>query len=308
MALRLAAKKHGAGLVYTEMVSAQGIVRGNAKSLDLMSISPEERPTAIQLFGSDPDALASAAGIIQDNADVIDLNFGCPAKKVVRNGSGSAIMKSPEFAGEIVSKVSESASCPVTVKIRSGWDDKSINASEIARISEDSGAAAVTVHARTRSQAFSGFADWDIIADVKNTVSIPVIGNGDVNTPQDAKEMLEVTGCDGVMIGRGALGNPWIFSRANTYMETGDVPLPPTQEERLLDLLELAKDLMKLKGEYIACREIRKFVKWYTKSMPQAKEMRQAAVQVESFEELENIVMSYTETIKASEAILERGE
>ena len=292
-AFRLAAKEHGAGLVCTEMISAEGIVRGNPKTLDLMAISQEERPVAIQISGNDGDVMARAAQIVEASADVVDLNFGCPARKVVGGGSGAALLKQPEALGDIVSKVVKSVSCPVTAKIRSGWDKDSINAPEIARIAEGSGAAAIIVHPRTRSQGFSGLSDWRIIADVKNAVFIPVIGNGDVNSPEDAKSMLESTGCDGVMIGRGALGNPWIFSRTIGYIETGIVPPPPTPEERLQCLLKFARSLVALKGEHTACKEIRKFVKWYTKEMPQAKELRQAAVHVESFKELEDIVMSY---------------
>ena len=296
MAFRLAAKEHGAGLVCTEMISADGVVRGNPKSLGLMTISPHERPVAMQLFGKDSHTMASAAQMVASDADVIDLNFGCPAKKVVRGGSGSALMRQPEVARDIISKVVGSVSLPVTVKIRSGWDDESINATEIARIAEDSGAAAVIVHPRTRSQQFTGHSDWSVIAHVKNAVSIPVIGNGDVNNPVDAKAMLERTGCDGVMIGRGALGRPWIFSRTIQYMETGNMPPQPTSEERLQCLLKFAQALADLKGEHVACREVRKFVKWYTKGMPKAKEMRQKAVQVESLEELGNIVATYTAT------------
>jgi len=297
MVFRLAAKEHGAGMVCTEMVSADGIVRGNSKSLDLMAISPAERPTAIQIFGKDADLIARAAHMVEGKADVIDLNFGCPARKVVKSGSGSTLLKQPEVVEKIISRTVNSVSIPVTVKIRSGWNEDRINATEIARIAEDSGAAAITVHPRTRSQSFTGSSDWNIITDVKNAVSIPVIGNGDVNVPEDAKNMLELTGCDGVMIGRGALGNPWIFSRTIHYMETGSVPPLPPPEERLRHLLKFAVSLADLQGEYRACREIRKFVKWYTKGMPHAKEMRQAAVQVESLEELENIVASYIETV-----------
>jgi len=293
IAFRLAAKEHGTGLVCTEMISAQGVVRNNSKSLRLMATSPEERPVAIQLFGKDAEILAHAAQIVESTTDVIDLNFGCPARKVVSSGSGSALMKQPEVLGDIVSRVVKSVSCPVTAKIRSGWDEKSINAEEIARIVEDSGAAAITVHPRTRSQRFSGLPDWRVIADVKNSVLIPVIGNGDVKSPEDAKNMLELTGCDGVMIGRGALGNPWIFSRTICYMETGTVPPPPTQEEKLRHLLKFTRDLVNLKGEYVACREIRKFVKWYTKGMPEARQLRQTSIQVESFKELEEIISAY---------------
>jgi tRNA-dihydrouridine synthase B len=293
MAFRLAAKEHGAGLVCTEMISAQGIVRGNPKTSRLMATSSEEHPVALQIFGREAEVMTRAAQMVESSTDVIDLNFGCPARKVVGGGSGSALMRQPEILGDIVDQVVKSVSCPVTVKIRSGWDEKSKNAVEVARIAEDFGAAAIIVHPRTRSQRFSGRSDWSVITDVKNAVSIPVIGNGDVNSPEDAKNMLELTGCDGVMIGRGALGNPWIFSRTISYMETGVVPPPPTQKERLRHLLKFTRDLIALKGERVACREIRKFVKWYTKGTPEAKALRQTAMQVESFRELEEIVMSY---------------
>jgi tRNA-dihydrouridine synthase B len=293
MAFRLTAKEHGAGLVCTEMISAEGIVRGNPKTLSLMAVSPEEHPAAIQIFGNDGDVIARAAQIVETGADIIDLNFGCSARKVVGSGSGAAFLRKPQALGDVVSEVVRSVSCPVTVKIRSGWDAKNQNASEIARIAESSGAAAIIIHPRTRNQGFSGLPNWNIIADVKNAVSIPVIGNGDVDSPYKAKAMLESTGCDGVMIGRGALGNPWIFSRTIRYMETGFVPPPPTPEEKLRHLLKFARSLVDLKGEYTACREIRKFVKWYTKGMPQAKELRQVAVHIESFKELEDIVISY---------------
>ncbi len=220
---------------------------------------------------------------------------------MVKNGSGAAFLKEPEALGDIVNEVVKSVSRPVTVKIRSGWDERNINAAEVARIAEDSGATAIIIHPRTRSQGFSGLSNWSIIADVKDAVSVPVIGNGDVNCPEDAKAMLELTGCDGVMIGRGALGNPWIFSRTIRYMETGIVPPPPTTEERLQHLLRFARCLVDLKGEYVACREIRKFIKWYTKGMPQAKELRQTAVCVESLKELEDMVNSYIFQDQASQ-------
>ena len=297
MAFRLAARKCGAGLVCTEMVSADGVVRGNSRTSDLMAVSQAERPIAIQLFGHDGDVMGCAAQKVEASVDIIDLNFGCPARKVVRSGSGAALMTNPRLLGDIVSKVVESVSCPTTAKIRSGWDGESRNAREIAKVIENSGASAITVHPRTRSQGFSGLSDWSVIADVKNAVSIPVIGNGDVNSPEDAKAMLELTGCDAVMIGRGALGNPWIFSRTIRYMETGLLPNPPSAAERLRHLLEFAGALVQLKGEYTACREVRKYVKWYTKGMPQAKDLRQVAVHVGSLSELQDIVTSYIAVI-----------
>lgn len=301
MVLRLAAKKHGAGLVCTEMICAEGVVRKDEKTLRLMATSPEERPVAIQLFGRNADVIASAAQTVEPNADIIDLNFGCPAKTVVKGGSGSALMKQPELVGEIVSKVAKAVSCPVTAKIRSGWDRNNINAQEVARIIEDSGASAVIVHPRPRSQGFSGHSDWNIIKDVKNTVNIPVIGNGDVNTPEDAKNMVKTTGCDGVMIGRGVMGNTWIFQRTIQYMETGMMPPPPSPEEKLHHLLLFASSLVEFQGEYIACREIRKFIKWYTKEMPQVTKLRRKAVYVESLEELEDLVNNYMNFLKTIE-------
>jgi nifR3 family TIM-barrel protein len=293
MAFRLAVKEHGAGLVCTEMISAQGIIRKNPKTARLLDISPYEHPVSIQIFGRDADVMADAAKTIEEKADVIDLNFGCPARKIVSSGSGAAIMRQPKLLEDIVSKVVKSVSCPVTAKIRSGWDKGSKNFMEISHIAEGSGAAAVIIHPRTRSRGFSGRSDWNIITELKESVSIPVIGNGDVNTPEDAKNMLKTTGCDGVMIGRGALGNPWIFSRSVRYLETGIIPPLPDYEEILQHLLMFTRSLIELKGEYSGCREIRKFVKWYTKGMPEAKEIRQACMRVESYRELESLVMSY---------------
>ncbi|MBD3181949.1 tRNA dihydrouridine synthase DusB, partial [Candidatus Poribacteria bacterium] len=228
--------------------------------------------------------------------DIIDLNFGCPAKKIVKNGSGSALMKNPKLLGAIVAEVVDAVSIPVTAKIRAGWDVDSINAVRVSQIIEDSGASAVIVHPRTRSQAFSGHSDWKIIGDVKESVSIPVIGNGDINTPEDAEEMLGLTGCDGVMIGRGAMGNPWIFSRSIQYIQTGNLPEEPADTEKVMHLLKFARELVRLKDEYTGCREIRKFVKWYTKGMPNAKDFRKKAVLVERLEQLEMLVLSYIHT------------
>jgi len=290
MAVRRRAKEHGAGLVYTEMVCVQGVVRNNRKTMKLMESMPDEHPIAIQLFGHEPDVIAEAARIAQDEADIIDINFGCPARTVVRNGSGSALLKQPDLIGEIISKTVESVTCPVTAKMRSGWDNDSVKAIEIAKMMENSGASSVTIHPRTKSQGFSGTSDWNIIADVKSALSIPVIGNGDVKTPEDAKRMLEMTNCDGIMIGRGALGNPWIFSQTLKYLETGLMDPEPVPYERLEGLLELARDFVALKGEYTACREIRKFIKWYTKGMQNITDFRCKAMLVETLSELEDLV------------------
>ncbi len=295
IAVRSMAKKHGAGLVYTEMICSQGIVRKNPKTLKLMEISQDERPVAFQIFGKEPDIISEAAQIVQENADIIDLNFGCPARTVVNNGSGSALMKEPNLIKEITRKVVKSVSCPVTAKIRSGWDSKSVNAIEVAKIIEDSGAVAITVHPRLRSQGFSGRSDWRIIAEVKNAVSIKVIGNGDVKTPEDAKKMLEMTGCDAIMIGRASLGNPWIFSRVVQYIETGILLPEPSQSEKIQALLELARALVAIKGEHTGCREIRKFVKLYTKGISNITDTRCKAMHVENLNELEDLLKPYIE-------------
>lgn len=302
-AVRNTAKKHGAGLVYTEMICSQGIVRSNPKTLRLMEVSSKERPVAIQIFGKEADIMAEAAQIAQENADIIDLNFGCPAKTVVNSGSGSALMKEPNLIKEITSKVVRSVSCPVTAKIRSGWDSKNINAVEIAKIIEDSGAVAITVHPRLRSQGFSGRSDWQIISAVKNVVSIKVIGNGDIKTPEDAKKMLEMTGCDAIMIGRGALGNPWIFSRTIQYIETGILPPEPSNYEKLQELLELARALVSIMGEDIGCKEIRKFIKWYTKGIPNITETRNQAMHIKKLIELENLLNPYIDIYRNDKSL-----
>jgi tRNA-dihydrouridine synthase B len=296
MALRMLMREHGAGLVFTEMICAEGVARNSPKTMRMMALSPKEHPVAIQLFGHNPESLAKAGQIASQEADIIDLNFGCPAKTVVNSGSGSMLMRQPELIKEITGNVVKSSSCPVTAKIRSGWDKNCINAIEIAKIIEDCGASAITVHPRTRSQGFSGLSDWNIIKSVKDAVKIPVIGNGDIKSPEDAKAMFEITDCDAVMIGRGALGNPWIFSRTITYLETDVIPPPPSIYERLMQLLEFAKSLVELKGENIACKEIRKFIKWYTKGMPHIAELRQNAMHVETLKELEDLMSPYIES------------
>jgi tRNA-dihydrouridine synthase B len=301
IAIRLQAKEHGAGLVYTEMVSAEAVIRNNIKSLKIMAISPNEHPVALQLFGHNPDALAEASAIAGKEADIIDINFGCPAKTVVNSGNGSALMKSPELIREIVNKSVKIAQCPITAKIRSGWDKDSINAIEIAKIIEDCGASAVAIHPRTRSQGFAGMSDWSIIAEVKNNVSIPVIGNGDIYEPEDAKAMLDMTGCDAIMIGRGALGNPWLFSRTLTYLETGILIDEPSNYEKLTQLMKFAKMLVDVQGEYTACREIRKFIKWYTKGMKNITEMRCQAMHVESLQELTELIKPHIEIAEKEE-------
>ena len=231
---RILCKEMGCGLVYSEMVSAKGILYDNKNTTELLEIDSKERPVAVQLFGSDPEILGAMAKKIEPySIDIIDVNMGCPAPKIVKNGEGSCLMKTPELVGEIVKSLVESQKKPVTIKFRKGFDDEHINAVEIAKIAEANGAAAVAVHGRTREQYYSGKADWDIIKQVKAAVNIPVIGNGDVFTPQDAKNLLEYTGCDAIMVGRGAQGNPWIFQRILHYLKTGELLPEPTAEERV---------------------------------------------------------------------------
>ena len=285
---RLLCKEMGCGLVYSEMVSAKGILYDNKNTTELLEIDPNERPVAVQLFGSDPEILGAMAKKIEPYPiDIIDVNMGCPAPKIVKNGEGSCLMKTPELVGKIVKSLVESQSKPVTIKFRKGFDDDHINAVEIAKIAEANGASAVAVHGRTREQYYSGKADWDIIKQVKAAVNIPVIGNGDVFTPQDAKNLFEHTGCDAIMVGRGAQGNPWIFKRILHYLETGELLPEPTAEERVEKALRHSQMLIDYKGEYIGVREMRKHMAWYMKGLPGAAELRGKLNHAENMEQLE---------------------
>ena len=296
---RILCKEMGCGLVYSEMVSAKGILYDNKNTTELLEIDPKERPVAVQLFGSDPEILgAMAKKIEQYPIDIIDVNMGCPAPKIVKNGEGSCLMKTPELVGKIVKSLVESQSKPVTIKFRKGFDDDHVNAVEIAKIAEANGASAVAVHGRTREQYYSGKADWDIIKQVKEAVNIPVIGNGDVFTPQDAKNLLEHTGCDAIMVGRGAQGNPWIFKRILHYLQTGELLPEPTAEERVEKALRHAQMLIDYKGEYIGVREMRKHMAWYMKGMPGAAELRGKLNYAENRAELEALLRGYLESHK----------
>ena len=289
---RLLCKEQGCGLMCTEMVSAKAILYKNKNTNALLEVKQEERPVAVQLFGSDPDIMSSMAARIEDGPfDIIDINMGCPVPKVVNNGEGSALMKDPKLVEDILTAMVKRLKKPVTVKFRKGFNDSSVNAVEIAKIAESCGVAAVAVHGRTREQYYSGKADWEIIRQVKEAVKIPVIGNGDVFTPQDAKALLETTGCDGVMIARGAKGNPWIFSRISHYLETGELLPPPSLEEVRTMMLRHAKMLSQFKGEYTGVREMRKHVAWYTAGFPHSSALRNDMNQVESHKALEELII-----------------
>lgn len=267
-------KKYGASLVYSEMISAKGLHYNDKKTAELMRISPDERPTAIQIFGSDPEIMAEIVPKVIKIAapEIIDINMGCPAPKIVNNNDGSALLKDLALAGRIMRRVSSASPIPVTAKIRSGW--KEINAVEAAKILEENGAAAIAVHGRVREQFYTGKADWDIIKSVKSAVKIPVIGNGDIWEAKDAKSMLEYTGCDAVMIGRGAQGNPFIFKQINELLNDGYVSYNPSQQERIKQAAEHTAALIKEHGEYRGVREARKHIAWYIKGMPGAARLK----------------------------------
>lgn len=284
---RLLCKEQGAGLICTEMVSAKAISFHNKNTEALLETRQEERPVSLQLFGSDPDIISEMAAYIEERPfDILDINMGCPVPKVAGNGEGSALMQNPKLVEAIVTKTVKAIRKPVTVKIRKGFTKDQINAVEIAKIAEASGASAVAVHGRTRDQYYAGEADWDIIRQVKEAVSIPVIGNGDVDSGQKAKRMLEQTGCDGVMVGRAVRGNPWLFREISAYLKTGEVLPRPDQEEVIQMMLRHARMQIEYKGEYIGMREMRKHISWYTAGYPHSAKLRSAVNEVETYEEL----------------------
>lgn len=291
-ASRLLAKEMGCALVYTEMVSAKGLVYENEHTSEMLYTAQEERPVAIQIFGSDPIFMAKAARLVEQTgmADIIDINMGCPAPKVIKGGDGSALMRQPDLAYEVMRAVVEAVSLPVTVKFRKGWDDRSVNAIQIARLAEKAGVSAVAVHGRTREQYYSGSCDLSVIADVVRAVDIPVIGNGDIRTPQDAMRMMDRTGCAAVMIGRASEGNPWIFREMKHYWETGETLAKPTVSERC-DMIRRHLELqMEQKGDYIGLREMRKHAAWYTKGLPDSAQFRQKINQAETKTEFLQLV------------------
>ncbi|MGN8799168.1 tRNA dihydrouridine synthase DusB [Candidatus Merdisoma sp. HCP28S3_D10] len=288
---RMLCREQGAGLVCMEMVSAKAIAYHNRNTEKLMETDEREHPVSLQLFGSEPDLMAEIAAQIEERPfDILDINMGCPVPKIVGNGEGSALMKNPKLIEEIITKVSRAVKKPLTVKFRKGFDDDHVNAVEIARIAEASGAAAVAVHGRTREQFYSGKADWEIIRQVKEAVSIPVIGNGDVDSPEKAKALLKETGCDGVMIGRAARGNPWLFRRVSEYLETGKAPEKPSKEEVKEMMLRHARMQVEHKGDYTGIREMRKHISWYTTGLPGSAKLRGRINSVESLEEMEALL------------------
>ena len=296
---RILCKEQGADLVYTEMVSAKGVQYNNKNTEQLLQIAEEERPAALQLFGADPDILSETAKRLEHrNFDILDINMGCPVPKVVNNGEGSALMKNPKLIGEIVRKVSTGYSKPVTVKIRKGFHEGSINAVEVAKIAEENGAKAIAVHARTREQFYSGQADWEVIRQVKEAVTIPIIGSGDVFTPLDAKAMIEQTGCDAIMMARGTRGNPWLFAQVKEYLKHGILIPKPKFEQVKEIILRHAVTLSDYKGEMIAIREMRKHVAWYTTGYPGSAKLRNHVNEIENMEDLKKLLQNYQNYIE----------
>lgn len=288
---RILCKEMGCELLYTEMVSAKAIYYKNKNTKPLLEVDEKEHPIAVQLFGSDPRLIAEMAKQLEEGPyDIFDVNMGCPVPKVVNNGEGSALMKNPKLAGEILSELVKAVKKPVTVKFRKGFTESTANAVEFAKVAEASGVSAIAIHGRTREQYYSGKADWDIIRKVKQAVSIPVIGNGDITSGVDAKQMLEETGCDGIMVARAARGNPWIFREIIQYLETGTIPNPPTWEEVIQMILRHGQMQIAFSGEYMGIRQMRKHVAWYTAGMPHSAAIRRASNEVESLEQLEEIL------------------
>ncbi len=290
---RLICKQKGCGMLYTEMINAKALCYNDENTKKMTKIEDEEHPIAIQIFGSEPEYMGRAAEILNSHSnEILDINMGCPAPKVIKNGDGSALMKNPKLAEQVMRAVVENSTKPVTLKIRKGWDDNSVNAVEIAKIAEQAGISAVAIHGRTREQYYSGKADWDIIKEIKDSISIPVIGNGDVFEIEDAINMLEKTNCDAIMIGRGAQGNPWIFNRINHYMQTGEILAKPTAEEKISTAIEHMKLAVAEHGEYVAVREMRKHIGWYIKGLKNSARYRD---EINKLTDCESVIMKLKE-------------
>jgi nifR3 family TIM-barrel protein len=300
LAYRIILKEFGASLIYTEMISDKGLLYNNKKTHDMIEVLDDNKPIALQLFGSEVESMVKAAIYIDkfSNADIIDINMGCPVTKVVKSGAGSALMKTPELAFDIVSEIVKNVNKPVTVKIRKGWDHNHINAVSFAKGLEKAGAKAIAIHGRTKSDMYTGHADWDIIKQVKEAVNIPVIGNGDITSPEDAKRMIDQTGVDAIMIGRGLLGNPWLIGQCVDYLETGDYQKEIDIETRKKYILLHLKKLIQLKGEHIAVLEMRSHGAWYLKGLPGASRIKSKIVQVDSVKEIEKIINDYFDQLK----------
>jgi nifR3 family TIM-barrel protein len=295
---RLIAREMGASLCFTEMVSSDGLVREGRKSFELLNSSSEDRPLGIQIFGDDPDLLAESARLVEGYGELIDINMGCPVRKVVSSGAGSALMRDPARVGSIVERVRKTVRLPITVKMRIGWNGEEENYLEIARIAEDAGCDAITLHPRSRSQMFTGSADWSKIRELKQRVKIPVIGSGDLFSGADVAEMMNKTGCDGVMIARGALGNPWIFSEALQILD-GKEPVPPTSGERLEIAMQHLELFISFAGERVAIREIRKHLAWYARGIPGAARFRAMVNTTEEKEKLTQLLLDFFTTVPA---------
>ncbi|MCK8059550.1 MULTISPECIES: tRNA dihydrouridine synthase DusB [unclassified Fusibacter] len=294
LAFRKICKEFGCPVVVTEMISAKALSYRDKRTFKYMEVHPEERPLALQIFGSEPDTMAQVTEeVLNDHPfDILDINMGCPAPKIVKNGDGSALMKDPRLAAEIVSAVKAVSKKPVTVKFRKGWDDEHINAVEFAKMMEAAGADAITVHGRTREQYYSGKADWTIIKSVKEAVAIPVIGNGDIFTPEDAKSIVELTGCDGIMIGRGVQGRPWLFEQINDYLKTGTYKPDPCLEERILLIEKQLNWMTEYKPEHVAVMEMRKHSAWYLKGIKNSANIRAQINKASTKEELSTLLRS----------------
>ena len=293
---RTICKEKGCGMLYTEMINAKALCYDDENTKKMLNLEDDGHPVAVQIFGSDPEYMGKAASIMnQYTNDILDINMGCPAPKVIKNCDGSALMRNPKLAAEVLTAVVKNSKKPVTLKIRKGWDDNSVNALEIAKIAEECGISALAIHGRTREQFYSGKADWDIIAEIKQSINIPVIGNGDVFDVQDAVNMLEKTKCDAIMIGRGSQGNPWIFNRINHYMKTGEVLPEPTLEEKISTAIKHMNLAVAEHGEYVAVREMRKHIGWYLKGLKNSAKYRDQINKITDYKEVISMLEEYVQ-------------